>query len=154
MTVRVTLAMGALLLTAQPAGAESCVCTGPGWTALSAEDVSTVLAPETLEVPHSAPTEGDDAVSRPVDEIASMEIALPAPSAPERPVLWCDGDDDPRCDEGAPGTTSLELVPPPAGALGASDDLPLRGALTHLFVSQETHAAAGIRWRVERPPRG
>ncbi|MCB9611665.1 MAG: hypothetical protein H6722_04335 [Sandaracinus sp.] len=91
----------------------------------------------------------DDALSRPLDEIASLPPAPPA----ER-VLWCDGSDDPRCTPGTPAPVSAEVASGPPGALTHALHAPSgrpRATPRHAHFGLSAHAA--LLASLERPPR-
>lgn len=91
----------------------------------------------------------EEALSRPLDEIASLPLA----PAAER-VLWCDGSDDPRCTPGNPVPTSAEVASGPPGAPVAALSAPSlrsRSSTRHGRVGLAPYAAG--RGGLDRPPR-
>ncbi len=103
----------------------------------------------------SAPTEGVDAISRPVEDITSARPNLQdeVPPTPDEPLLWCDGSDDPRCQRDGESEVP-ELRVPAAACANASDrDDEVLPRCTHARDGRRT-GPRGVSPRLERPPRG
>ncbi|MEM9070283.1 MAG: hypothetical protein AAGE52_17380 [Myxococcota bacterium] len=119
-------------------------------TGALAADACTCLGPDGV-VDISLPTEGDEAQSRPIDEIASF--VPPPPEAPAPSVLWCEGSDDPRCipQQSQPDAPRLS-VPGPGAALADADADNVMTPAERRTPHWGQRPLAGIQTRVERPP--
>lgn len=162
----------ALLGPAATAAAEPCVCLtgtpaeGPVLEAsfpyLDLADGSALAdAPLLADAPASVPTEGEDALSRPVEELISPplfiwveEPSLGGAPAPVQKVLWCEGSDDPRCSPAHGDPVTPEIVSPPPAAPASVTSAPRpRGLHADPFVREGLDGARGVRRALERPPR-
>lgn len=105
-----------------------------------------------FDAPVSEATSGDDAVSQPVDAIASFVTYVPPPPEPEK-VLWCEGSDDPRCFPVQGHSAGFDLSVPSPGDL-ARDVAPRSRALSaqNRTAFSGFGPSAGVRLRLDRPP--
>ena len=122
-------------------GQEPCACLGPDGA----------FGAATASAPGSAARAEQDAVSRPIDEIASL---AQTPLAPVEHVLWCEGSDDPRCapQQGQPDAPRVS-VPGPALASVTWATPPSIDPALHRTPSVGAGPSAGVSVRVDRPPR-
>ena len=137
------------------AAADSCVCLGADGAQPLALGAVTV-APSLDDAPVSEPTLGEDALSRPVDELSSAPtlVVLGADAAPSpEPLLWCEGSNDPRCERGTGTPIGPELSsPPPAATPIAEIAVRPRAGTDFPFVHEGLGAARGARRPIDRPP--
>jgi hypothetical protein len=154
----------ALLGPTSPVAADPCVCLAgdePAVGDLGAEAPALPLSPFAayeLDAPASEPTMGDDALSRPIEELSSpplfMMLADDQEPSPEQ-VLWCEGSDDPRCTPGTSTPATPEVTSPPPAAVRSMDAEPgARPTTLRPFDPEGLRAARGTRRSIERPPRG
>lgn len=152
----------ALLGSASPAAADPCVCLAGAEPAVGDVHVTAPALPASpfaiADAPASEPTMGDDALSRPIEELSSpplfMMLADDQEPSPEQ-VLWCEGSNDPRCSPGTGTPVAPEVSSPPPAAAASTGSEPDRVA-TSLppFDPEGLRAARGTRRSIERPPRG
>lgn len=88
----------------------------------------------------------------------SVELLGVVPSAPadeDREILWCASPDDPRCSPAQPAPQSSSFVPFAFAAAGVPARPKLGAPTWALFerTSIEGQPLAGVRQRVERPPK-
>ncbi len=89
-------------------------------------------------------------------DLLGVEPAAPTGDGDEREILWCASPDDPRCSPAQPapqGSSSFLPFAFPAAGVAACPEL---GAPTWTLLARtsiEGQALAGVRQRVERPPR-
>lgn len=158
----ILLAASLAAVSAIPSGAlaDDCMCLIIG-------------APQT---PASQASEGSEALSRPVDEIASLPGAiLPAAilsndpltltfvatvpgdlahrSTESEQILWCEGGDDPRCSPASGHSTSDFFSTLPLLAPRSLGTHPPR-VTTVQFAFDPGHGLEGHHRSLERPPRG
>jgi hypothetical protein len=108
--------VSAVLATASSAAAER-IC-------LIAQEDALFSPPLRVDGPQSQMEEGENAASRPIDEIWSFVEntrltfwrEADAPKQDER-VLWCEGGDQSRCSPQGSEAPAAELVPPPTATL-------------------------------------
>lgn len=154
----------ALLGSTSSAAADPCVCLAgaePAAGDVHAEAPALPLSPFAVfdaDAPASEPTMGDDALSRPVEELSSPPLFVVLSDdqepSPEQ-VLWCEGSNDPRCSPGT-GTPIVPEVssPPPAAVASTTAETESQPAILRPFDPEGLRAARGTRRSIERPPRG
>ena len=140
---------------AQPTVAEAdCMC------GIGEAPLSRLASPAIVDGPQSEAAEGENAASRPVDEISSsaewMQVAmLPAAQRAEheqKNILWCQSDDGHRCDPAHSDASFSELVPPSPGTLWRFR-LPRVQSRRVTFIRVENTAGPeGLPFLIERPP--
>ena len=125
--------------------------------------LSRLASPAIVDGPQSEAAEGENAASRPVDEISSsaewMQVAmLPAAQRAEhaeheqKNILWCQSDDGHRCDPAHSEASFSELVSPSPGTLWRFR-LPRVQSRRVMFVRAELAAGPeGLPFLLDRPP--
>lgn len=141
--MRLSLASCALLATLfaplSARAAQACACLGPdGSFGVGTADPAT-------------PTADEEALSRPLEDITSL---APAPPPPLENVLWCEGNDGPRCapQQGRPDTPP-PTVPGPALAWTEAPPRDTMDPARPCTPSVGAGPSAGVSDRVDRPPR-
>ena len=145
--------VSAVLATASTAAAER-MC-------LIAQEDAPFSPPLRVDGPQSQMEEGEDAASRPFDEIwSSVEVARltflredDAPKQDER-ILWCEGGDGSRCSPQGSEAPAAELVPPPTATFVrfVIPHAPLRSNLSRPRLESDD-GPTGFSERLLRPPR-
>lgn len=117
-----------------PAAAEDCLCVGPEQA--FADPALSLESPDPL-----APV---------------PEAVAPTPARPNAPVLWCMSENDPRCqrDDSGEAPHRITLATSPVAALLTMPRVP-PPAITHVaHATDELPPSDGVRFGLERPPRG
>lgn len=144
--------VSAVLATASTAAAER-MC-------LIAQEDALFSPPLRVDGPQSQMEEGENAASRPIDEIWSNVESTrltfwreaDAPEQEER-ILWCEGGDESRCSPQGSEAPAAELVPPPTATLfRLVVPRALHASLTNLRFESES-GPSGFHERLLRPPR-
>lgn len=142
----------AVLATANTAAAER-MC-------LIAQDDALFSPPLRVDGPQSQMEEGEDAASRPIDEIwSSVENTrltfwreADAPEEEER-ILWCEGGDQSRCSPEGGEAPAAELIPPPTATLVRLVVPRSLSAEANARRGDEEVGPSGFHDRLLRPPR-
>lgn len=118
--------------------------------------------PLRVEGPQSQALEGEEAASKPFDEIwsdieaARLTLVVQADNdfrGKSANVLWCEGGNNHRCQQGHPTPTSPELIPPvPALHPEVTVNSAFVRSLARSHVI-ESDGPSGIRFELLRPPR-
>lgn len=133
--VAIGIAVASLALFEGRARADACLCLGPELPFDAADQVETA-----------------DAYVDPAEVGVWPHRTL----APAAPVLWCVAADDPRCsrdDEPGQGSRLQVLATPTVLAWTTAPRVGPPGSVEVRWPAASDHGRAGVRARIDRPPR-